>query len=386
MGPFKPLKQYWRQEVRNFQKDNFNVQVRRIHVAPLLQNVLKKLKVSSIINGFEATGLFPLNPDRPDYQTKCLEISFENDTEATGNVSQSRISSQATVLNPEINVSAYKSAVAVIEKELGPEKYRSLKNNRDLTVDDFYALYRRIYEAAHPEKNDEAPPNGTPDEPLDITIDVSDELTVVQSLEPEPPNDTPDEPVGIAIDELTTVEAIEPEESLITISVDHSDADCTLPNINKGTSPLPSTLAAASEETTPQPSILPAASGENSPQPSKSKHVFWEGKLSFKKRVEPSKPTPFMISKTNYRQICLNKNESKRNKKKTVDDWVCCYCLILWSTDNSKRTGKKWIECDSCDKKMHVSCNPRSHLKRVGYSESDDEIDFLCETCYKVDD
>ena len=46
-------------------------------MAPLLKNVLNKIKRSSIINGFSKCGIYPFNPDKPDY-SKCLEIELDD--------------------------------------------------------------------------------------------------------------------------------------------------------------------------------------------------------------------------------------------------------------------------------------------------------------------
>ena len=66
IGAFKPLKDYWRQEVIDYQKGNPDCVVKRRNVAPLLSKVLKKISVSAITNGFRATGLYPLNADAVD--------------------------------------------------------------------------------------------------------------------------------------------------------------------------------------------------------------------------------------------------------------------------------------------------------------------------------
>ena len=53
------------------------------------------------------------------------------------------------------------------------------------------------------------------------------------------------------------------------------------------------------------------------------------------------------------------------------------------------RLGKnaKWINCDTCDRKMHVECIGRKHagkfnLNVVDSSDSENECDFVCEVCY----
>ena len=45
-------------------------------MAPLLDNVFK-INSESVSNGFKACGLYPFNPDTPDY-SKCLEISEQD--------------------------------------------------------------------------------------------------------------------------------------------------------------------------------------------------------------------------------------------------------------------------------------------------------------------
>ena len=78
VGAFKSLKDYWRQELIDYQRENPNCVVKRRNVAPLLSKVLEKIPVSSITNEFGATGLYPLNADAVDY-SKCLEIVVENE-------------------------------------------------------------------------------------------------------------------------------------------------------------------------------------------------------------------------------------------------------------------------------------------------------------------
>ena len=72
------MKHYWAQEFHKFQRENPNSVVRRVDVSSLLAKVLKRIKPSSITNGFLATGLYPLDPNKPDY-SKCLEIDRENE-------------------------------------------------------------------------------------------------------------------------------------------------------------------------------------------------------------------------------------------------------------------------------------------------------------------
>ena len=72
VGPLKTLKQYWRDEVRKYNRENVN-EIVQVAVAPLMKKVLARVTRSSIKNVFSATGLYLLNPDFPDY-SKYLEI------------------------------------------------------------------------------------------------------------------------------------------------------------------------------------------------------------------------------------------------------------------------------------------------------------------------
>ena len=76
--PFKALKQFCRDEVRKYQRENVNEIVR--DVAPLTKNVLGSSRLS-IKNGLRAAGLDPLNPDFQNY-AKYLEIEETQQSQA----------------------------------------------------------------------------------------------------------------------------------------------------------------------------------------------------------------------------------------------------------------------------------------------------------------
>ena len=82
VGAFKPLKNMWKKYVHEFKRENPNSVVQRVNVAPLLSKVLDNINKDAIVNGFRATGLYPLNPDAVDY-TKCLDISVEQEGNQT---------------------------------------------------------------------------------------------------------------------------------------------------------------------------------------------------------------------------------------------------------------------------------------------------------------
>lgn len=67
---FKPLKSYWK-DVTKEHNLNSNSPITKNNFGILFQKVFEKVKPQSIINGFRACGLFPLNPDAVDYK-KCI--------------------------------------------------------------------------------------------------------------------------------------------------------------------------------------------------------------------------------------------------------------------------------------------------------------------------
>lgn len=74
---FKPLKEYWRQAVRQWQYVNSNRTVTKADFCPVFKDVLEHPKMpGNIRNGFKACGLFPFDPNAPDY-SKCVQNKLE---------------------------------------------------------------------------------------------------------------------------------------------------------------------------------------------------------------------------------------------------------------------------------------------------------------------
>ncbi|CAH1985428.1 unnamed protein product [Acanthoscelides obtectus] len=68
---FRPLKSLWKKSVLQWRHENPYCQFGKEHFAPVLETAINGLNKESTINGFRACGLFPWNPDAPDY-SKCL--------------------------------------------------------------------------------------------------------------------------------------------------------------------------------------------------------------------------------------------------------------------------------------------------------------------------
>lgn len=122
VGSFNSLKQYWMEEIKKYQIDNDKL-VKHVDVALLMKRVLMQITSSSIKNGFQSTGLYPLNSDSLDY-TKYLEL---HEPVAPGNFTQKHLSqhvSPSTMLQAE----KYRCALQIIEAELGKKNLVTLQD------------------------------------------------------------------------------------------------------------------------------------------------------------------------------------------------------------------------------------------------------------------
>ena len=105
----------------------------RLTLAPLLNDVLSKIKKQTKINSFVATGLCPLNPDRVDY-TKCLEIETEiNDNSAGNNTQREQATTSGNNIanNNPIGENRYKMAKSVLIELLPVDTLNNLIQGRE---------------------------------------------------------------------------------------------------------------------------------------------------------------------------------------------------------------------------------------------------------------
>ncbi|KAA0188497.1 hypothetical protein HAZT_HAZT009110 [Hyalella azteca] len=140
----------WFEAVVKFQRENPNSVVRRKDVAPLLKDVLQLVSKQSIINGFRACGLYPLNEDQIDYK-KCLDIDKD---EEEVQQSSSKPSTPAVQLRP--SKEQLEISLSTIYTLLGPEKSQRLKQGQLLDNDDWHGMYKELVVQAAQQPDEES--------------------------------------------------------------------------------------------------------------------------------------------------------------------------------------------------------------------------------------
>ncbi|MCL4131703.1 UNVERIFIED_CONTAM: hypothetical protein GTU68_066412 [Idotea baltica] len=73
VGCFKYLKSYWREVVTEWEKNNRRCLGEK-DGARLLEKALNMIEKETIINSFKASGLCPLDPNRPDYSKILIQV------------------------------------------------------------------------------------------------------------------------------------------------------------------------------------------------------------------------------------------------------------------------------------------------------------------------
>ncbi|XP_072390016.1 uncharacterized protein [Diabrotica undecimpunctata] len=82
---FKPMKQEWKNTVKNWQKrpENSNQIITKINFCQVFEETLQNTQMQShIVKGFRKCGLYPFNPDNVDY-TKCVKKILEKECQQT---------------------------------------------------------------------------------------------------------------------------------------------------------------------------------------------------------------------------------------------------------------------------------------------------------------
>ena len=398
VGPFKPLKSFWKTAVGDFQRENTNAVVRRQHVAPLLLKVLKQISASSIINGFKATGIYPLDPDRVDY-SKCLEIETIGDTgdddtsEGHTTLGDTRENTVNTI--PLIDIQTTFKTVKILLGKSISDKCESQNQSVGKTLRDLYTTLRNksigatlnINEASNDDQSSSSTERNLDNYDLPEISVFSDVLIGDETEAPvfnEPQSNDLDLDRGISLG--TTTDSL---FNLPEIGADDLN-DCSILSISMASqgksAPIPGTTEnnqVVSTNAGPVDSNTSIAhSGETSnafvtiTTESLQKYNYYPEKIVHKKKP-PTERIQYVINAKDYRKSNEIKNR-KRNK-----DWVCKYCTDTYSSDKKNKVDRLWIECDKCSKQMHQLCISDSHREKFNLDivTDDGNVEFSCDEC-----
>ncbi|XP_041973215.1 uncharacterized protein LOC121728940 isoform X2 [Aricia agestis] len=141
---FRPIKLAWEEACHFWLTENLNETITKINFAEVLDTALRKsLKPQTLINGFEACGLVPFDPNAVDYN-KCVRVSTINGKKKPANINDENIT----------NIITYSNFIHLI----GPSKIEEMKNcnNVDERDEHFQLLYKLYKAFGSPRHCDEA--------------------------------------------------------------------------------------------------------------------------------------------------------------------------------------------------------------------------------------
>ena len=330
VGPFKPMKSMWRSEIHNFQRENPNSVVRRKDAGVLLKKILKTLSRSSIVNGFKATGLYPFNPNIVDY-SKCLDISFEDESTTT-NVSNNI---------PTIEKDIFKTAIQAVRMVVDEDSFTAMDNGLpcNITGTDLVKLFKDNDNSIN--SNDSAIKEASssialPGKNNDINEPTSNNSTIKEAPSsialPSENNIITLDSTDLIIHDIIEIDNGDLSLNIEDISLPSTSTTHILPESQSPTSPEPQAQVNENDRTPPylvetpdvpddipplirqnafienkslltRSPLSPCKQVENKSSSKKNildKHVFWEGKLQFKKRKTPEIQPPCLLSKNNF--------------------------------------------------------------------------------------
>ena len=313
-----------------------------MNVAPIIKDVLDNIKKESIINSFISTGLCPLNPDRVDYQ-KCLDID---------------------IIEEEDNI-------VVVEPEQNNNISRC-NSSEVIPVSERYTTAKSVLLELLPKQTISDVIDGKCDNVLISTLwrDLNDRIGDTSNGDTQKLDTRSSISTGLSEDVSEDLDAAPLEDFHFVDFVETVNPDT---NSSENITPPDDETVAPDKN-----------SSENITPPDVSyKHVFWDGKIQYKKKKAPAERLPAMISGKRYRSLVLDKVKGAKRKKKS-DDWTCVYCKKLYSEDITINEDKTWVECDKCNLTMHFECIPSSHVNNYGFdihNIGSDDVKFHCESC-----
>ena len=172
---FRPLKLYWQKAVVQWRKKNPYGKLGKEHFASILKEAILQLKSQTIVNGFQACGLYPWNCNAIDF-SKCLGKQRVTIIPEEKNEN----SFDMTLENPYLNFENFRTIVST-------ELIRKLRNNSspnssDLTCCESFDCLKKIYDFFKIEDNE----NTTADLQFEPHIENEDSFFSQEELENMP--------------------------------------------------------------------------------------------------------------------------------------------------------------------------------------------------------
>ncbi|XP_065363191.1 uncharacterized protein LOC135956584 [Calliphora vicina] len=383
---FKPLKQEWKNTIREWQLNPENIckVINKSTFCPLLHAVLSKINMEDTIkNGFRKCGLYPFNPDNVDY-TKCvknqLELLVGDQSENEKRLKERDFDRAIEIINriaPNLCERGIDSDVIIEEinnlKRNGNDQPINILSN--VTIESGTYI---INEEGVLEKQTELVVTPTLDtdnpskkfkpvhysSPTASTINDND--TSFQPLNCSSP--IPTTPLNINQPLPTNRDCSSPSSS-VTSTIGKNSLGASLMKAKSMSPTFEKHLYFPKPSTSSKRILKPKA-------PSAISALAWRVHIESKEREKIDKAEAIKERKLQRQQRKINKeNKPKKNKKGKIKQ-VCGTCKEDLDTD-AEDDGLKNIGCDICPQWFHLKC---TNLKELPYDDVMG-IDFVCIAC-----
>lgn len=311
VAAFKPLKTGWKKAVLDFRRKNPQEKLTKEKFAPVLKNVIEEYaKVTTIQNGFRASGLYPWDASSIDY-TKCLGIK-----------KSAGLGTEENRGNDIPNIEEMGSISYVQFKNIvGEEKINLFKCIESFDIDsndEFLLLYKiyREFKKSHSNNSN----NMSIDKETD-NIDIIFEDNTNTQNHSETYSNIGHEEIANAEEvsvTITTTNMIETEEIVETDIIDIPENPLTnkmiLNEHSTNTENVPEMdLIQENQENieVDQNKIYTKSLPEEKPEKNIRDYVLWP-KTPERKGKKDSKRLPFVLTSTNWKKIQMEKLDSKK--------------------------------------------------------------------------
>lgn len=139
---FHPLKTSWKKKVHDWRMQNSGSRLKRDDFAPLLQQCIFTLKAETIQQGFKTCGLYPFNPEAPNYHRLVKTSASRSITDTVNNATDSSTS----------NVSTGDEFLRQFEERLGIAKVQSFQKcpngvwTGDIRDENLFHFWRSLHQ------------------------------------------------------------------------------------------------------------------------------------------------------------------------------------------------------------------------------------------------